>query len=126
MLASPDVAGLAVGLESGVEQFELGITGLQSAVFAFQLQDLSDAGQVDAQADEFSDPFEARQIVSAVAAGISKVAESRWRRRGFGARSHGHWCLMTASRSCPTQPPFAMSRNIRTRLAGFRRILPTS
>ena len=57
-----------IGLESGVEDLQLGVVRFQLAVSGFQIQDVSDAGQIHALLHKFGDPPEAYEVVVAVAA----------------------------------------------------------
>ena len=57
-----------IGLESGVEDLQLGVVRFQLAVSGFQIQDVGDAGQIHALVDKFGDPPEALEVVVAVAA----------------------------------------------------------
>ena len=45
-----------IGLESGVEDLQLGVVRFQLAVSGFQIQDVGDAGQIHALVDQFGDP----------------------------------------------------------------------
>jgi hypothetical protein len=58
-----------IGLESGIEDLQLGVVRFQLAVSGFQIQDVGDAGQIHAPIDKFGDPPEALEVVIAVAAG---------------------------------------------------------
>ena len=60
-----------IGLESGVEDLQLGVVRFQLAVSGFQIQDVGDAGQIHALVDKFGDPRKALEVVVAVAASAS-------------------------------------------------------
>jgi hypothetical protein len=47
---------LLLGLQCGVAQFQLAVVGYELAIPVLEVQDLDDAGQVDALFDQFGDP----------------------------------------------------------------------
>ena len=64
-----------IGLESGVEDLQLGVVRFQLAVSGFQIQDVGDAGQIHAPVDKFGDPPEALEVVVAVAPSAPSVRD---------------------------------------------------
>ena len=67
----PSSAGLLLGSQSGVFGLEVAVVGFEFGVAVFQVQDLRDPGDVDAQGDELADALQAIQIVVAVSAGAA-------------------------------------------------------
>ncbi|MCW2691002.1 MAG: hypothetical protein JWR37_5892 [Mycobacterium sp.] len=60
----------------GVMGLEVGVVGLQRGVAVLQVQDVGDAGEVDAIGGEFGDASQAGEVVVAVATGAAFGA--RW------------------------------------------------